>query len=126
MIRFNYTRQIEPPAPFVHVSLRSPGAGDPVDDLPAQIDTGADRTVIPGGLVDRLGLEPLDHMEVAGLGGQTFEVAVYLVELTIRTLTSHKVVVIAHADKPYVLLGRDILNRYRLILDGPDLALEIG
>jgi hypothetical protein len=29
------------------------------------------------------------------------------------------------ADEPYVLLGRDILNRYRVVLDGPKQKLEI-
>lgn len=26
----------------------------------------------------------------------------------------------------YVLLGRDVLNRHRILLDGPQLAFEIG
>jgi gag-polyprotein putative aspartyl protease len=97
-----------------------------VHDLPAQVDPAADRTVIPGGLVDRLGLEFVDMIEVAGLGGSAFTVPAYLVELTIRSLSPHQVVAVAHDDEPYVLLGRDILNRYRLVLDGPGLALEIG
>jgi predicted aspartyl protease len=126
MIRFNYTRQVEPPAPFVYVSLRCPRMGISVHDLPAQIDTAADRTVIPGSLVDPLGLEFVDTIDAAGLGGRVFAVSAYLIELTIRTLSPHKVIAIAHGDEPYVLLGRDVLNRHRLLLDGPGLALEIG
>src|SRR4051794_4057129 len=69
MIRYAYNRQLSPPAPFVHVSVQSL-AGDSISDsLPAQIDTGADRTVIPGGLVDSLGLLPLDELPFLGLGG---------------------------------------------------------
>lgn len=70
MIRYTYNRQIEPPAPFVHVSLRRAGGASSLDDLPAQIDTAADRTVIPGGLVARLALVPLDELPVAGFGGR--------------------------------------------------------
>jgi hypothetical protein len=69
MIRYTYNRQIDPPAPFVHVSLRRPGDGPLLSDQPAQIDTAADRTVIPGGFVAKLGLVPLDEMQVAGFGG---------------------------------------------------------
>lgn len=126
MIRYAYNRQVEPPAPFVHVSLRCADTGQIVNDLPAQIDTAADRTVIPGNLVERLGLVPLDELPVAGFGGQVFLIPTYCVELTIRGLTPQLVEVLAHAEEPHVLLGRDVLNGCRLWLDGPDLALEIG
>jgi hypothetical protein len=126
MIRYNYNRQVEPPAPFVYVSLRCPETGKAVDNLPAQVDTAADRTVIPGSLVDRLDLVPLDELRVAGLGGQTFVSTTYRIELTLRELSPQTVEVIAHPEEPFVLLGRDVLNRHRLLLDGPGLALEIG
>jgi hypothetical protein len=96
-----------------------------VENLPALIDPAADRTVIPGGLVDLLGLTPLEEIEVAGLGGRVFSVPTYKVELTIRTLLPQKVVIVAHDAEPFILLGRDVLNRHRLLLDGPGLALEI-
>jgi hypothetical protein len=82
--------------------------------------------VIPGGLVDLLALIPLEELRVAGLGGRVFSVASYKVELTIRTLLPQKLVLIAHDDEPFILLGRDVLNRHRLLLDGPGLAFEIG
>lgn len=125
MIRYAYNRQVDPPAPFVHVSLRRPGDGPSLDDLPAQIDTAADRTVIPGGLVARLGLVRLDELPVAGFGGQVLLVATYLVELSLRGQPSRLIEVIAHEGEPHVLLGRDVLNHHRLLLDGPGLALEI-
>jgi hypothetical protein len=33
--------------------------------------------------------------------------------------------VLANRDELYVLLGRDVLNRHRIVLDGPQLVLEI-
>jgi hypothetical protein len=71
-MRYNYNRQVEPPAPFVHVSLKCLETGKFIDNLPALIDIGADRTVIPGGLVDLLGLIPLEEFRVAGLGARSF------------------------------------------------------
>jgi len=125
MMRYTYNRQVEPPAPFVHVSLKCVETGKFVDNLPALIDTGADRTVIPRGLVDLLALVPLEDVRVAGLGGQVFSALTYKVDLTIRTLSPQKAVLIAHDEEPFVLLGRDVLNRHRLLLDGPGLALEV-
>src|SRR5205823_120539 len=105
---------------------RCAATGHTVDGLPAQVDTAADRAVIPGGLVARLGLVPLDELPVAGFGGQVLLVPTYLLELAIRSLPPQPVEVLAHAEEPFVLLGRDVLNRHRLLLDGPGLALEIG
>lgn len=126
MIRYAYNRQVEPPAPFVHVSLRRPDGLRTMDDLPAQLDTAADRTVIPGDLVARLELVPLDELPVAGFGGQVMMVVSYAVEMAIRGQVPRLVEVIAHEGEPHVLIGRDLLNHHRLALDGPGLALELG
>jgi len=126
MIRYAYNRPVDPPAPFVHVSLRTPGDGPSLDNVPAQVDTAADRTVIPGGLVAQLGLVPLDELRVAGFGGQVLIVLTYLVEVTLRGQSPRFIEVIAHEGEPYVLLGRDVLNHLRMVLDGPSLSLEIG
>jgi hypothetical protein len=126
MIPYAYNRQVEPPAPFVHIALRRPGGASSLDDLPAQVDSAADRTVIPGGLVARLGPVPLDEVPVAGFGGQVLLVPTYFVEVTIRGQPPQPVEVLAHEGEPHVLLGRDVLNHHRLLLDGPGLALEIG
>lgn len=126
MIRYAYNRQLEPPAPFIHVSLRRPGGSSSLEDIPAQIDTAADRTVVPSGLVTRLGLVPLDELPIAGFGGQVLLVPTYYVELAIRGQPPRPVEVLAHESESHVLLGRDVLNHHRLLLGGPGLALEIG
>ena len=69
MTRYGYNQQVDPPAPFVHVTLRCRETGTELADLPAQLDTAADRTVIPGKLVKQLGLVPLDELPVAGFRG---------------------------------------------------------
>jgi hypothetical protein len=126
MIRYAYNRQVEPPAPFVYASLRCPETGTGLGNLPAQIHTAAYRTVIPGSLVALLGLVPLDELPVTGLGGQVFLLPTYRLEVTIHTLPSQTVEVFAHDDEPFVLLGRDVLNQHRLLLNGPGQTLEIG
>jgi hypothetical protein len=125
MIRYRYNRQVKPPAPFVYVTLRCPETRKAVANLPAQLDIAADRTVIPASLVVPLGMSPVDELQVAGLGGRVFSVPAYLVELTLHTLSPQEVVVLAQDGEPFILLGRDVLNRHRLLLDGPGLALEI-
>ena len=126
MTRYLYNRQVRPPAPFVYVSSRCPDSGQAMDNVPAQIDTAADRTVIPGSLVDLLQLVPLDEFRVTGLGGQETFLSTYAVDPTFHTPAPQYVEVFAHDNEPYILLGRDVLNRHRLLFDGPGLVLVIG
>ena len=56
MIRYRYADQLSPPAPFVNVTVRCPTTGSRAADLPAQLDPAADRTVLPGRVVEALGL----------------------------------------------------------------------
>lgn len=86
MPRYNYNRQIAPPAPFVHVSLRRPTGGDGLDDVPAQVDTAADMTVVPWSVVESLQLVQLDQRPVGGFGGHVTLSPTFLVEVTIHQL----------------------------------------
>lgn len=125
MVRYNYNRQVSPPAPFVHVSIRPPNEGSAEAVIPAQLDTAADLSVIPGRLVDELQLLPLDSVSALGFGGHLMTLPTFLVEIRVRDLGPVCVKVLASPDEPYALLGRDVLNRYTVTLDGPNLVLEI-
>jgi predicted aspartyl protease len=125
VIRYAYNQQVIPPAPFVHVSVRPPFAGAVAIIVPAQIDTGADLSVIPGRLVEELQLVPLDSVSALGFGGHLLTLPTYLVELQIRELEPITVKALASHEEPYALLGRDVLNRFAILLDGPNLVIEL-
>jgi hypothetical protein len=125
MIVYGYNEQLQPPAPFVYVTIRCVEAGTIAEDVPAQLDSAADRSVIPGSLVADLELIPLDEIQVGGFGGQVFVVPTYRVELGIRGMQSHVAEVIAHDEETIVLLGRDILNHYNITMLGPSLKLKV-
>jgi hypothetical protein len=126
VIRYSYNRQIDPPAPFIHVTLRCIEIGTELSRQAAQLDIAADRTVLPGQLATTLRLVPLDEIEVAGFGGQIFTTPTYRVQIAVHDFDPIFAECIAHNDEPFILLGRDVLNHYRLLLDGPQLSLEIG
>lgn len=126
MTRYSYNTQVRPPAPFVHVTIGRPLAeADVVENVPAQLDTAADMTVVPWQIVDRLGLVQLNEVPAIGFGGHIVNVPTFLVQLTIRQFGPMVVPVLSSRDEPVVLLGRDVLNNYRVILDGPERILEI-
>ena len=76
-------------------------------------------------LLQSLGLAPIDDIEIGGVGGKTSRMPVFVVSLSIFDLPAHEIAVVAHPDEPWILLGRDVLNRHRLVLDGPNSAMEI-
>ena len=125
MIRYIYATELTPPAPFVKISLRNPATGQTHSNLPAQLDTAADRTVIPASLVELLDLHQVSTTLASGLGGATYQLAVYIALLEVHDRPAIPVQVLAHPAESWVLLGRDVLNAFRLTLDGPNLALEI-
>lgn len=121
---YNYANT-DPPAPFVLVVLSHPDSGQATDTVPAQVDTGAARTVIPLRIATALALREVARLRFGGLGGVETELPIYEVQLVIRDLAPITVEVAASEGEPHVLLGRDALNRYKIILDGPNGKLQI-
>jgi hypothetical protein len=124
-MRYNYNRQLTPPAPFVHVRAAAPASGKAVEQIAAQLDSAADRSVIPWSVVEALQLPQLDELPALGFGGHLLSVPTFLVQLTVRSCTPITVEAFASREEPYVLLGRDVLNHFRVLLDGPNLVLEM-
>jgi len=125
VIRYRYLTQVSPPAPFVYVTVRNPQTSAELHDVPAQLDTGGDRTVLPADLVQTLGLFQFGSILIAGLGSLAAPRPSYLVEVRIHNLAAQTIEAVSDADEAWILLGRDVLNSYRIVLDGPQLALEI-
>ena len=125
MVRYNYSRSVETPAPFVHVTIRNPNLGQSASDVPALLDCAADRSVIPASFVEQIGLVQIDEVSIMGFGGHISLAPTFLVEIAIRQLPGIVVEVIADSHEPHVILGRDLLNSFRVLLDGPNLVVEI-
>ncbi|MBX9680532.1 MAG: hypothetical protein K2X38_17380 [Gemmataceae bacterium] len=125
MIRVTYNSQKQPPAPFVLVTLANPLSGNSIVNVPAQIDTAADRTLLPLALLYSLSLEPVDDLLIGGVGGTIERMPVFLVSIGVLNLPPKNLCVVAHPDEQWALLGRDVLNGIRIVLDGPKLTIEI-
>jgi hypothetical protein len=126
MIRYRYTTVLSPPAPVVNVTVVCPATGNRLEAQPAQVDTGADCTVLPGPTVTALGLAEDGHLQVQGFTGKVVELPVYLVDVHVHDLPAVTVRAVLGENDRLIILGRDVLNSHRLLLDGPGLALEIG
>jgi hypothetical protein len=126
LIRYNYNRSVSPPAPFINVRILSRDGLRTSTSWPAQFDTGADRTVVPLPLIEELNATPDGEFPVMGLGGVKVQLPSFFLSVAVHDKTSIEVEAVASPDEPHILLGRDVLNHFRILLDGPGLVLEIN
>ncbi len=120
-----YNRSVHPPAPFLEVVLHHPGNPQVTQNLPAKVDTGADISAIPFSTVDEFNLSRFSTIPVEGYDGQLSMVPTYAIGLYIAdTYLGHLEVI--SIPETYVLLGRDVLNRFYIRLNGPDLTFDMS
>ncbi|NKQ35849.1 MAG: hypothetical protein HF973_09570 [Chloroflexi bacterium] len=113
-----------PPLPVVEFRVRAIGKDGGVS-LQALVDSGADVTIIP--------LRYLEEAEVGHVGRakmrwgshESKNYDVYLTVIDIGPHTVHGVRLLADGRNRETILGRDVLNQIKIILNGPALVVEI-
>lgn len=107
MIRYRYQTLLHPPAPpFISVTLWNPVTGVDQRDVPAQLDTAADRTLLPQSLVQALNLPQIGTVPIGGVGGIIQSMPSYPVQLAVLDLSPRPVEVVATTGEAWILLGR--------------------
>lgn len=115
---FRYSKTLNPaiPVPEIEIFGSSSNSGKAFK-IPAILDTGADVTCIPYEHLRALGEKIYEYVELTGVAG-TEKAKKYFIDLKIAdcTFANHSVVSV---NLPFAILGRDIINNYTVILDGP-------
>ena len=124
MTRFPYLVTHTPPIPAVRVTLHAPDGSALIPSVLAYLDTAASGCVVPLGLIRQLGLSPVHRAVVRGLGHAPTTLDLYDLGIDIPTVALVKARVIGHVTEPTTLIGRDVLNQFRVTFDGPSLTAE--
>jgi hypothetical protein len=114
----------DPPAPLARVSLRDLNNGAIVTDVPMLIDSGADVTLIPRTFINelRLELDPNESYELASFDGHKSTALSARLELVFQTRTFRGRFLLINSESG--ILGRNVLNHFALVLDGPRLSWQ--
>jgi hypothetical protein len=115
----SYDARFDPPAPVAAINLRSIDRHKRVSNVAMFIDSGADVTFLPASAVSQLGLPNQGDREVTAFDGSESVAASVECELLFLGQIYRGVYLVV--DDQYGLLGRDVLNRVSLVLDGPGL-----
>lgn len=88
--------------------------------VPALVDSGASGTLIPQSAAKTLGLQKVGERRASGAYGGTHQTPLYRVDIDFLGLVfpNHPVTEL-DSDRQFALIGRDILNRYQTLLNGP-------
>lgn len=118
-----YDQEFDPPAPIISIKVANPNSRN-FELLRAQIDTGADISAIPGKLIGALELAPVRYISSSDYKGRESQELTYFVNISFQQHDFSYIEVIS-GEEENALLGRDVLNKLRLVLDGKALHFEI-
>ena len=117
---FDYeATHFDPPAPVVLVTLFDPQSRTSVREVPLLLDSGSDVTLLPRGAVERLGVAvsvDQDH-QLEGFDGNRSYAASAVLAMICLQRGFHGLFLLVEDDCG--VLGRNILNKLTLLLDGP-------
>lgn len=120
-----YDSTYTPPAPALDLRLAAPGDTPKAGPLTAIVDTGSDATLIPNQYLEQV--EAIDSGDAVlhSVLGETREVHLYEVDIHIDSLLVPGVIVVGDDYGDEIVMGRDVLNKLILLLDGPRNEIEI-
>ena len=120
----SYSGHFDPPAPLLEVALVNPTNRRRRRAISALLDTGSDITAIPNSLIAPLQLYPIGQIRLESVEGTTTTVLTYAVQLVIGgiAIPRHEVIL---TGLEFVVVGRDVLNRFYLLLNGPEQTFDL-
>ena len=113
-----YDASYDPPVPVCDVTLML-STTDLRVELSAIVDTGADGTIVPIRYLRRIEARRAFEASLRSQWGERRTVFLYLVDLMIGELTLSGIYVVGDELGDDTVLGRNVLNRLRPLLDGP-------
>jgi predicted aspartyl protease len=114
-----------PPMPALEIQLGYPGEALVLGPMMAIVDTGADGTLVPQSLIDEIGAPFVDDIRVGSQWGEWRNMQLFTVDVGIGRLRLPAVEVVGDDQSAEIVLGRNILNRLKLLLDGPADQVEV-
>lgn len=121
-----YAGTYEPPAPVVEIGVRGPDSDSREVRLTALIDSGAHVSMLPIQALQAVTAKHLETRYIRGITGARQAVETYLALIQIgehMILTTETIALVRGRD---AILGRDVLNRLVITLDGLSQTVEIA
>lgn len=121
---FAYLSSYDPPLPIIELAIANPN-NQAVTTEVFIFDSGSDMTCIKGNVFDLLKLEYFGYATLAGKTGEEdeYQTAIVRIETPFGVHELTEVVIDSNTDEN--LLGRDVINKWKVTLDGPNQQMTI-
>lgn len=118
----NIQGSTDKPRPKAYLKVVNPSSSSrygEVEAIEAIVDSGATMTCIPESIIARVGYLEYSHQKVRDANNNVVLRKSYILNITIGNYTFNDLEVIGFS-KSYALLGCDILNQSKIMLDAPN------
>jgi predicted aspartyl protease len=117
-IKAQYSDAYFPPAPVLPIRCAGPEEKPSSDSVLAIIDSGSDGTLVPITMLESIEAIPVGDAVLHGFMGETRVVDLFEIDLYIDDFVLPGILVASSDVGEEVILGRNVLNRLILLLDG--------
>jgi predicted aspartyl protease len=99
--------------------LRNSEEGLRTEQVQALLDTGSDGSLVPIAYFEEILAPPMAETHIRSHWGEWRAVQLFAVDIELGNLRLPSVFVVGDEQGNEIVLGRNVLNRLRLLLDGP-------
>lgn len=121
--QFDYDRSYLPPAPVITLTVDGYSDGVEPATIRAMIDSGADGTMLPTAVLEKIDASYVDTVRMSGVTGTIEQRDRYRVRLQIGNIVIKGIDAVSIESENEGLIGRDVLNQLIVTLNG--LATEL-
>jgi hypothetical protein len=125
-MKYSYSRAYRPPAPTLEVVFATAAENQRVGPFTGIVDSGADGTLVPLRFLNEIQAPSTSEMFLRSHWGERRPVWLYLVDVQIGSLVLPGIEVVGDEFSDEIILGRDVLNRLKIVLDGPQGTTEFS
>jgi hypothetical protein len=123
-MKYPYSNHYIPTAPVLEVTFVSAADNRRIGPLTGIVDSGADGTLVPLRFLSEIQAPATSEMYLRSQWGDRRPAWLYLVDVQIGSLIFPGIEVVGDEVSDEIVLGRDVLNRLKIVLDGPQETLE--
>jgi predicted aspartyl protease len=120
-----YSHRYIPAMPVLAIRLSAPEETATGPLLTALVDTGADICIAPRALLSRMDVPASEAVRVRGQWGEPLQTTRYLIDVHFEQGVIPAIDVVSDPNGREIILGRNILNKLQLLLDGPAESIEV-
>ncbi|MBL7064765.1 MAG: hypothetical protein ISS49_11265 [Anaerolineae bacterium] len=124
-MKYPYDASYRPPFPAVRAVLHNSEEGLRTAAMNALLDTGSDGSLVPIAYLREILAPALTDTRIRSHWGEWRSAQLFVVDLELDGLRLPGVFIVGDEQGDEIVLGRNVLNKLRLLLDGPVNLTEI-